>query len=268
MDSALDVLKSIDNKLTTKTDNSSLSFIISWDSNFDATNDTTIYRQIFSTPIILDNLDYEIALISLETYYSFPNVKEGVNNVFAYKTNPGQPSILINIPTGSYEINAIAAEIKRQVGDDIYTNMSLESNESTLKAVFKLNPNYRIDFTVDNSIRDILGFKSRLVGGEANVKYYSSDNIVNILNVNSVLVNCDLINGSYNNGEISPVIYSFFPNVKPGFKIVQNVDSPIYLKVNKTQINSITAWLTDQNNNKLNFRGETITIRFHLRKIR
>ena len=145
--------------------------------------------------------------------------------------------------------------------------MSLERNDATLKAVFKLKPQYRIDFTQPSSIRSILGFESKIVGGSAD-KYFPGDHIVNILTVNTVFINCDLINNSYNNGVLAPVIYSFFPNVGPGYKIVRNVENPIYLPVNKTQINNITVWLTDQSNNPLNFRGEIITVRFHLRRIK
>jgi hypothetical protein len=267
MEQIADLLKSIDRRLSTKTENNSFAFTISWDSIYEQNKNTAYYTQTFLTPILLDSLEYEIAVISLETFYSFPNITENVNNVFAYKDDPAAESKIVLFPTGSYEISNLAHELKRQVGDDVYTSMSLEKNISTLKTVFKLKPNYRIDFTQPNSIRSILGFDSRIVGG-TNDKYYSGDHVVNILTVNTVLVNCDLINNSYNNGVLAPIIYSFFPNVAPGFKIVRNVENPVYLPVNKTQINNITVWLTDQNNNPLNFRGETITIRFHLRRIK
>jgi hypothetical protein len=266
MDATLEVLKSIDDKLSTKIDNSSISFIISWISQYDSVKATAVNRQVFTSPIVLDSLDYEVAPISLETFYSFPNIEDGVNNVFAYKTDPTQPTQLIYIPTGNYEINNIENEIRRQVGDSVYNNMVLTRNVATSKAVFVIKNNYRIDFTVPNSIREVLGFESRLVGGADG--YYNGDEIINILSVNSVFVNCDLINNSYSNGVIAPIIYSFFPNVSPGFKIVRNVEHPIYLRINKSQINSVTTWLTDQDNKELNFRGETITIRFHMRRIR
>jgi len=83
-----------------------------------------------------------------------------------------------------------------------------------------------------------------------------------------VFVNCDVISNSYNYGVLATAIYSFFPNVASGYKIVRNVKNPIYLPVNETQINNITVWLTNQNNNPLNFRGETITIHFHLERIK
>lgn len=267
MEQVASLLKSIDSKLTTQTENNSFAFTISWDSIYEQNKNTAYYTQNFITPIVLDSREYEVAVISLETFYSFPNITEGVNNVFAYKDTSDAESKLITLPTGSYEIANIASEIKRQAGDDAYNNMVLERNDATLKAVFKLGPNYRIDFTHPSSIRSILGFSARIVGGTKD-KYYPGDHIVNILTVNTVFVNCDVINNSYNNGVLAPIIYSFFPNVAPGFKIVRNVENPIYLPINKNQINNITVWLTDQNNNPLNFRGETITIRFHLRRIK
>ena len=246
----------------------SIAFNVSWNSIYENGKNTAVHTQNFIRPIDLDSTDYEVALISLETYYSFPNIIEGVNNVFAYKKTPDSDSIIIKIPTGNYGIADIADEIRRQVGDVEYQdNMPLAQNDATAKAVFKLTPNYRIDFTVPNSIRTVLGFESRIVGGVLNQKYYPGDSIVNILNVSTVMVNCDLVNNSYNNGVVSSIIYSFFPNVAPGYKIVRNVESPIYLPINKSTINSITLSLTDENGNLLNFRGETVSMRFHLRKI-
>jgi hypothetical protein len=103
-------------------------------------------------------LDYEVAVISFETFYSFPNITEGVNNVFAYKEDPSAESKIAKIPTGSYEITNIANEVRRQVGEEAYNGMSLEKNGATLKAVFKLKPQFRIDFTQPSSIRSVSGF--------------------------------------------------------------------------------------------------------------
>jgi hypothetical protein len=55
----------------------------------------------------------------------------------------------------------IANEIRRQVGEEAYNGMSLERNDATLKAVFKLKPQFRVDFTQPSSIRSILGFESK-----------------------------------------------------------------------------------------------------------
>ena len=55
-----------------------------------------------------------------------------------------------------------------------------------------------------------------------------SENPVNILSVNSVLVNIDIISGSYLNGLRNPTIYSFFPAVSPGYKIIETPANLVY----------------------------------------
>ena len=91
--------------------------------------------------------------------------------------------------------------------------------------------------------------------------------MVNILTINSILFNIDIISGSYVNGSTQPTIYSFFPDVFPGYKIIENPHNLIYLPITSNTIRSITIWLTGQNGNELNVRGENLSMRFHLREI-
>ena len=91
--------------------------------------------------------------------------------------------------------------------------------------------------------------------------------MVNIITINSILVNIDIISGSYVNGKTQPTIYSFFPDVSPGYKIIENPHNLLYLPITADAIHSITVWLTDPNGNELNLRGEKLSMRFHLRQI-
>ena len=91
--------------------------------------------------------------------------------------------------------------------------------------------------------------------------------MVNILTINSILVNVDIISGSYVNGSTQPTIYLFFPNVSLGFKIIENPHNLLYLTITSDTIHSITVCLTDQNGYALNLRGENLSVRFHLREI-
>ena len=89
----------------------------------------------------------------------------------------------------------------------------------------------------------------------------------NILTINSILVKIDIISGSYVNGSTQLTIYSFSPDVSPGYKIIENPSHLLYLPIIADTIHSITIWLTDQNGNELNLRGENLSMRFHLREI-
>ena len=63
--------------------------------------------------------------------------------------------------------------------------------------------------------------------------------MVNILTINSILVNTHIISGSYVNGSTQSTIYSPFPGVSPGYKIVENPHHLIYLQITADTISSI-----------------------------
>jgi hypothetical protein len=80
-------------------------------------------------------------------------------------------------------------------------------------------------------------------------------------------VELGIINGSCVNGSRKPVIYSFFPNVSPGYKIVETPRNLVYLPVNTDEISEVHVRLTDQDGKLLNLRAETVTMRFHMREV-
>ena len=120
-----------------------------------------------------------------------------------------------------------------------------------------------VDFGKDKAINSLLGFDSK----NYSTGFHESENMVNILTINSMLVNIDIISGSYVNGSTQPTIYSFFPDVFHGYKIIENPHNLLYLPITSDTIHSITIWLRDQNGNELNLRGENLSMRFHLGEI-
>ena len=142
-------------------------------------------------------------------------------------------------------------------------DIEIAANTNTLKSEIIINNNCEVDFGRYNSINSLLGFDSKLYTSGFN----ESENMVNILTINRILVNIDIISGSYDNGSTQPTIYSFFPDVSPAYKIIENPHNLLYLRITSDTIHSITIWLTDQNGNELNLRGENLSMRFHLREI-
>ena len=75
----------------------------------------TRFKIWFKPPIQLDKKnDYEIALINLEMYYSFPN-KDRCNNCFTYSPNFDPLWFDIIIPEGSYHVEDISEFIQREM---------------------------------------------------------------------------------------------------------------------------------------------------------
>lgn len=243
---------------------------------FILTNDSkaTDFTIRFSPSIQLDSCkQYEAALLALDMYNSIPNITDK-NNKFKYSSDKGKTWETLVIPTGSYELNQINTEIQRQmIIKDHYNKennefyISIEANVPELKSVIEIkNEAYRVKVDNDNSLLNTLGFENETILLPGINK---SHNIVDITSVNSVLINVDIINGSYINSNESRAIYSFDPNqVPPGFKINEKPNPVIYYPINRLSIDSIRVWLTDQNSNSIDLRGERITIRLHLRQVR
>ena len=112
-----------------------------------------------------------------------------------------------------------------------------------------LKNNYEVNFRQDKFINSLLGCHSKLYTSGFN----ESENMVNIQTINSILVDIDIILGSYVNGSTQPTIYAFFPDVSFGYKITENPRILLYLPITSDTIHSITIWLTDQNGNSLTY---------------
>ena len=75
----------------------------------------TRFKAWFKPPVELDKKkDYEIALIILETYYSFPNINKS-NNCFTYSPNLDALWIQIIISGGRYHVEDINEFIQREI---------------------------------------------------------------------------------------------------------------------------------------------------------
>ena len=234
-------------------------------------NDKSNFNTRFNPKLELDREKvYEIALVNLETYYSFPNIDE-TNNVFVYSPDNGNSWVKIKIPEGSYEIddinNTIQHEMEKrghydEINEDYYINIA--PNTNTLKSVLILEKGYQVDFNHQNSLAKVLGF----TGAKYTEGFHESENVVDILRINSILVNIDIISGSYVNGTMKNTVYSFFPDVSPGYKIIESPVNLVYLPITLDTIDSLNVTITDQDYHLLNLRNEKLTIRFHIREAR
>ena len=204
--------------------------------------------------------NYEIALCSIETYYSFPNIDDS-NNAIKVSINKKYEEIVI--PVGCYEIKAINVALQREIErrGGKKDAVTLTPNFNTFHCEMGLKYGTKVDFRGDNSLRSVLGFDAKIYEKAET----ESEHTVNIMRVNSILVHCNLIGSSYINGMLQPVIYSFFPNALPGEKIQERPSTLIYLPVTLDIIPQMTSWVTDQNSKALNLRGEKLTLTYHIR---
>lgn len=120
-----------------------------------------------------------------------------------------------------------------------------------------------LNFRSKNSPRELFGFDPDVL---IKKRTHVSQRPININKVNILRVLCNITKGSYVNGVASHVIHEFFPLAAPSFKIVETPNNPIYLPINRSYVDNITLSIVDQDGDPIDFRGEAISIRLHLRR--
>lgn len=206
----------------------------------------------FNPPIYVDDGDYVIGLTNFETFNAIPNIDER-NNKFTC----GNTTFII--PSGAYELRDINVYLDEQLrGTNMHLN--IEPNHNTLHT--SIESDFPIEFD-EGSIGKILGFKNGTLEPGKHVSDYPAE----IIKVNSICIDCSIAAGSYYNGKAGHLVHQFFPSVGPGFKIIEGPQNIIYFPVNVKIINSVTIQILDQDGELVNFSGETVTIRLHVKKV-
>lgn len=239
------------------------------------TGSSSHLRASFHPEIELDDrYDYSCCLLDLYTYNSIPNVDKK-NNKFHFFTKPIEPknndeevsnvpeyehTQVIELPTGSYELNDIG-DYLRQALTMKEIPFFFTANDRTMK--FSIESNIEIDFSRHDSIGSVLGFSKRQFDASNGCE---SDLIVNIQPINSIRIDCDLTTGSYHNGKCTHTIYEFSANVAAGERISEEPKHLIYLPIVRHRISELHISILDQDGHFVDFRGEKITCRIHIKR--
>ena len=97
----------------------------------------------------------------------------------------GKTWTILHVRTGCYELKAINDEIIRIRGN---SDITILPNVNTLQCILTVvGAKCKVSFDVPNSLADVIGFKRSIYG----VGCHASENLVNIMSVNSILVHCN-----------------------------------------------------------------------------
>ena len=125
-------------------------------------------------------------MVNLETYYSLRTKGQKNAEIIRIRGGNSDITILPNVNTLQCILNVVGTKVK-------------------------------VSFDVPNSLSSVLGFNMRIYG----VGRHVSEQLVNIMSVNSILVHCNVLHPSYVRGVQAPVVYNSFPNAAPGQKILE-----------------------------------------------
>ena len=96
---------------------------------------------------------------------------------------------------------------------------------------------------------------------------YTSDKILNWNTTNKIHLKSDVIDGSIQDGVRQPILFSFILDKPSGYKLFCQPETIHYKKIKKSVLNTVTFYLEFDNNEEVDFNGETLTFTLQMIKI-
>ena len=165
----------------------------------------------------------------------------------------------------------------RDISEALFYTLQSEYPSSDSEILIRLDEITRKTKLVVNSgimaIRfDEKSFFSTILGFTPGWDYkhynqYLSQKIVNLSSTNKIHLKCDAIDGSIQDGVRQPILFSFVLDKPAGYKLFSEPETIHYTKINKSVLNTITFYLEDDNNEEVDFNGETLTFTLQMIKI-
>ena len=189
----------------------------------------------------------------------------------------------INLVLDEYNSSFIFYEIEpgiysyRDTSEALFNILQSKYQQSDSEILIRLDVVTRKTKLVVNSgiiaIRfDEKSFFSTILGFTAGWDYkhcnqYLSQKIVNLSNTNKIHLKCDAIDGSVVNRIRQPILYSFVLDKPSGYKVFCEPETIHYKKINKSILNTITFYLEDDDDEEVDFDGETLTFTLQMIEI-
>ena len=169
----------------------------------------------------------------------------------SFITHELQPGIYTFKDISEVLLNFLQSEYKGEINKIV-----IEFDDITRKTKLNVRPEIiAVRFDEKSFFSTILGFTSGWDYKHYNK--YISQKVVNLSNTNKIHLKCDCIDGSIQNGLGQPILFSFVLDKPSGYKVFCEPETINYKKINKSVLNTITFYLEDDNNEEVDFNGET-----------
>lgn len=242
--------------------------------NSNVTGSFSDFTVNFNRTLIIPS-NVKLALMKLNTYYTW-KIVSAANNNNRFQVISTTPAKTVNcvLPDGIYSVNSLndyIYDVFRQefgyVGNQYDMPIQFLANTSISRFVIAVsNSNYSINLSPNGSLfyvllgwnpqtQPLLVTTTTVAGKVGNINF----------NIDNYLLNCDLIQTSIINNDVSKsVLYTFTPNVEIGSAIIEEPVTKIYLPVtNREFISSIRIYLTDNKGRYVELQ-ESMVIILHL----
>jgi len=215
----------------------------------------------FQTPIELDpSLNYQLGLEWFSVFNSIHNITK-TNNFLYYSFEKNEYKI--EIDDGAYEFDKIVEEIHSHFPKEEIKPIKLSLNLSTGKSLLEIKKGYKVDFKT-SKLNDLLGYTKKVYTEGK----HKSENGINITDLNSINIQCDIVKGIIVNGEQTNILYRFPSDTVPRYaKIIKEHQHPRYMDVTRSNFSNLQIRIIDKDDNLIDFHGEEIEMLLHLKQV-
>jgi len=234
-----------------------------------------------------DALNVTLSVEEATVWWTVPNIITGENDKL-YVTGPTQlnPAIIqtsiLTIPLGLYDASGLNETVQQllenagfkttdgipAISKPIFT---ITTDEATSRIILRFEyPTVQIDFTQNDTPKDILGFESLVYGpyplAPQNIP---APQVAGFNTVNYFLIHSDLVQqGIRFNNNYNQTIAQVLIDVAPGSQIVSKPFNPAKSNCNRlagSKIDRFNVWLTDDKQREVNTNNEYFTARIVIR---
>ena len=196
----------------------------------------------------------QIRLLECKLYNSWYNITEA-NNELSFTI--GHKSGLKKLEPGNYNVETLTQVIGRA------TKINFKRVQPTGKTQMVLDDNVKVNFSKPKNFANLLGFEEREYE-----KSTTSPRKANFLTVTEYVVHCDIIDTptNYINGKRSNYLQVLTLKDKGEIDkcAMYDFSSAVPVPIKKTDITSLRIWITNQNEEKIEFNGFPICFQLEL----
>ena len=217
-----------------------------------------IKQQFTDVMIYDDEYDYYGTLTSMQCSSLFSNIVKDKTYKFYYLENDVLKTLTFT--EGAYKIWDINVNLQLKLPNE---SIKLIVDQGTGRCRIFLKQGYKIDFTHNDTFRDILGFDAVILDQAFTYSYKICDVGIST----NIYIYLNIIKGFIFQGKSSDIIYSFPNNIAFGHLINLYIRQEREHLLMKKYFSDFTEYFTDQNNMPIDFMQSIITLTFEIRQV-
>lgn len=216
--------------------------------------------------------NFDDSNIEVKTYKMYPhvmniNMKMIKYNITFIPYDEVKRKVILKIKSGTYtDAKDLETELNKDVEFIKFFKFSFDERLNRFDLI-TITEDKTATLHLKNGLHDVLGFTEKVL--KTSTENQKGDLEVNLLRgISSLFVYCDILETIRVGNTMSPLLRAVAYNTrKYGEMVHVNYNNPIYLKVNKTFIDTITIKICDSTGELIPFIEGLTTMLLHLKRI-